>query len=68
MPPSAMLVKHLVHVKIYMLAYASFNGTYMGLTKRRDGYYVQFPVRVHGSALELAPESKVIKRWKAGAR
>ena len=38
----------------------------MGLTKRRDGYYVQFPVRINGAALELAPGSKVLKRWKAG--
>jgi hypothetical protein len=38
----------------------------MGLTKRRDGYYVQFPVRVNGSGLELASGSKVIKGWKAG--
>ena len=38
----------------------------MGMTKRGDGYYVQFPVRINGAALELAPGSKVLKRWKAG--
>ncbi len=41
----------------------------MGLTKRKDGWYVEFPVLDDGKVLTLArgtPGSK-IKRWKVGA-
>ncbi len=41
----------------------------MGLTKRKDGYYVEFPVMDDGKALTLArgtPGAK-IKRWKVGS-
>jgi len=40
----------------------------MGLTKRRDSYYVEFPVLDNGSTLALArgvPGAK-LKRWKVG--
>ena len=40
----------------------------MGLTKRKDGYYVEFPVIDDGKVLSLArghPEAKM-KRWKTG--
>ncbi|MDA1305466.1 MAG: tyrosine-type recombinase/integrase [Nitrospirae bacterium] len=40
----------------------------MGLTKRKDGYYVEFPVLDDGKVLTLArgtPRAKV-KRWKTG--
>ena len=40
----------------------------MGLTKRKDGYYVEFPILDDGKVLTLArgtPGSKV-KRWKTG--
>jgi len=41
----------------------------MGLTKRKDGYYVEFPVLDDGKVLALArgtPGAR-IKRWKTGA-
>jgi integrase len=41
----------------------------MGLTKRKDGWYVEFPVADDGKVLQLArgtPGAKV-KRWKTGA-
>ena len=41
----------------------------MGLTKRKDGYYVEFPVMDDGKALTLArgtPGAR-IKRWKVGS-
>ena len=40
----------------------------MGLTNRRDSYYVEFPVLDNGSTLALArgvPGAK-LKRWKVG--
>ncbi len=42
----------------------------MGLTKRKDGYYVEFPVLDDGKVLSLAPKGMPakIKRWKAGVR
>src|SRR5262245_28614296 len=42
----------------------------MGLTKRKDSYYVQFPVMDDGTMLKLArgvPGAK-LKRWKVGCR
>ena len=42
----------------------------MGLTKRKDSYYVQFPVLDDGTTLTLArgiPGAK-LKRWKVGCR
>ena len=39
----------------------------MGLTKRRDSYYVEFPVLDDGKALKLAPPGTgKLKRWKVG--
>lgn len=38
----------------------------MGLTKRDDSYYVEFPVKDDGRVLTLAPGGKV-KRWKVGS-
>ena len=42
----------------------------MGLTKRKDGYYVEFPYLDDGKVLSLAPQGVKgkIKRWKAGVR
>lgn len=37
----------------------------MGITKRRDGYYVEFVVKDDGAALRLDPTGR-LKRWKAG--
>ena len=42
----------------------------MGLTKRKDSYYVEFPVIVEGGKLWLArgvPHAR-LKRWKVGCR
>jgi integrase len=41
----------------------------MGLTKRRDSYYVEFPVRDDGRTLTLARGSPGanLKRWKVGS-
>src|SRR5579884_2927280 len=39
----------------------------MGLTKRKDSYYVEFRVRDDGSALKLDTYGK-LKRWKVGCR
>ena len=41
----------------------------MGLTKRKDGWYVEFPVVDDGKVLQLAsgtPGAKM-KRWKTGS-
>ena len=40
----------------------------MGLTKRKDSYYVEFPVLDDGNILTLAPGTPgaKIKRWKVG--
>ncbi|SLM46768.1 putative Integrase family protein [Nitrospira japonica] len=42
----------------------------MGLTKRKDSYYVEFPVLVDGKTLRLAPNLSVgkLKRWKVGCK
>lgn len=41
----------------------------MGLTKRKDGWYVEFRVADDGNALTLAPpgRSSKLKRWKVGS-
>jgi hypothetical protein len=40
----------------------------MGLTKRKDSYYVEFPVLDDGKVLKLARGIKGarLKRWKVG--
>ena len=39
----------------------------MGLTKRKDSYYVEFPVLDNGKTLTLAPPGAgKLKRWKVG--
>ncbi len=40
----------------------------MGLTKRKDSFYVEFRVIDNGKALELAPgvQGAKLKRWKVG--
>lgn len=38
----------------------------MGLTKRRDSYYVEFPVIDDGKVLVLAASGGKLKRWKVG--
>ena len=40
----------------------------MGLTKRKDSYYVEFRVLDNGKVLELAPgvQGAKLKRWKVG--
>ncbi|MEP6889813.1 MAG: site-specific integrase [Nitrospirota bacterium] len=41
----------------------------MGLTKRKDSYYVEFPVMDDGKVLRLAPPGTgKLKRWKVGSR
>ncbi len=41
----------------------------MGLTKRRDSYYVEFPVLDDGKVLRLAPSGMgKLRRWKVGSR
>jgi integrase len=41
----------------------------MGLTKRKDSYYVEFPVVDDGKHLRLAPPgSGKLRRWKVGSR
>jgi len=41
----------------------------MGMTKRKDSYYVEFPVVDNGKFLTLAPPGTgKIKRWKVGSR
>ena len=41
----------------------------MGLTKRRDSFYVELPVLDDGNVLSLAvPGSGKLKRWKVGSR
>lgn len=37
----------------------------MGLTKRKDGYYVEFAISERNGVLKLAPGGR-IKRWKVG--
>lgn len=40
----------------------------MGLTKRKDSYYVEFPVLDDGKVLRLAPSGTgKLKRWKVGS-
>ena len=41
----------------------------MGLTKRKDSYYVEFPVLDDGKSLSLAPSvfGGKLKRWKVGS-
>jgi len=41
----------------------------MGLTRRKDSYYVEFPVLDDGKLLRLAPHGMgKLKRWKVGSR
>ena len=41
----------------------------MGLTKRKDSYYVEFAVLDDGKVLSLAPPGTgKLKRWKVGSR
>ena len=42
----------------------------MGLTKRKDSYYVEFPVLDNGKTLTLARgiAGAKLKRWKVGCR
>jgi hypothetical protein len=41
----------------------------MGLTKRKDSYYVEFAVLDDGTVLSLAsPGTGKLKRWKVGSR
>ena len=41
----------------------------MGLTKRKDSYYVEFPVLDDGKTLRLAPSviGAKLKRWKVSS-
>jgi hypothetical protein len=38
----------------------------MGLTRRKDSYYVEFSVVDKGKTLELAKGGGKLKRWKVG--
>ena len=40
----------------------------MGLTRRKDSYYVEFCVVDNGKTLQLAQDRGKLKRWKVGCR